>query len=233
MGKPLLALAISGWLAGVFGVLKRLGPIGLFLLGIADSSFLFLPFGNDLLLIALVSANRDSWIWLLYVVAAAAGSVVGALIVDLLMRKVGEEGLEHFVNERTVSRLRKKLEKHAGRAIFVATLMPPPFPFTAVVMSASALQAPRKTILASVFFGRLVRFTIEALLALWVGQRLLSWLDSDYLDYAVYGFLAIAAVGTTLTVRKWVTGRKQWRSGAKRSDDRGDEDEGSPDLEAA
>jgi len=213
MGKTLLAFAISGWMAGVFATLKRLGPIGVFLLGIADSSFLFLPFGNDLLLIALVSANRDSWIWILYVVLAAAGSVIGAFLVDVLMRKVGEEGLEYFVDERTIKRLRGKIEKHAGRAVFVATVMPPPFPFTAVVMSASALQAPRKTVLSAVFLGRLVRFTIEALLALWFGRQLLTWLDSDYVEYAMYAFLAIAVVGTALSIRKWVTGRKKWRSG--------------------
>ena len=34
---------------------------GLFLMSALDSSFLVLPFGNDLLLIALVSSNREGW----------------------------------------------------------------------------------------------------------------------------------------------------------------------------
>jgi len=47
-----------------------------------DSSFLVLPFGNDLLLIALVSSNRDSLIWIAYVIVSAVGSVVGVFFVD-------------------------------------------------------------------------------------------------------------------------------------------------------
>src|SRR5688572_166791 len=135
---------------------------GLFLMSALDSSFLVLPFGNDLLLIALVSSNRDSLIWIAYVLISAAGSVLGVFIIDLLMRKAGEKGLERFVSERKVERLKKKLENKAGVSVFVATLIPPPFPFTPVVMTASALQSPRRTMLAAVFVGRLIRFTAEA-----------------------------------------------------------------------
>ena len=87
----------GSWASTIFAFFRRLGAIGLFLLGILDSSFLFLPFGNDLLLIALVSSNRTSAIWILYVVASSLGSVLGVLIIDLIMRKTGEEGLEKFV----------------------------------------------------------------------------------------------------------------------------------------
>ena len=52
----------------------RLGIFGLFLLSALDSSFLVLPFGNDLLLIALVSRNRDSLVWIAYVLVSAIGS---------------------------------------------------------------------------------------------------------------------------------------------------------------
>jgi membrane protein YqaA with SNARE-associated domain len=195
----------------LFAFFRRLGVFGLFLLGIGDSSFLFFPFGNDLLLIALVSTGEGRWMWIPYVIAAACGSVVGVFLVDLVMRKVGEEGLENFVGERTLKRLRSKLENNAGRAIFVGTILPPPFPFTAVVMIASALQAPRSHILVAVFFGRLLRFTIEALLALWLGRRVIDYLNSDYVEYAVYAFIAIAVVGSVFTIRKWVRGRRSWR----------------------
>ena len=75
-----------------------------------DSSFLVLPFGNDLLLIALVSSNRNSWIWIGYVIVSALGSVVGVLIVDVIMRKAGEKGLERFVSAKRVEKLKQKLE---------------------------------------------------------------------------------------------------------------------------
>jgi len=61
----------------VLRTMLRLGMPGLFLMSALDSSFLVLPFGNDLLLIALVSSNRESLIWIAYVLISAVGSVVG------------------------------------------------------------------------------------------------------------------------------------------------------------
>lgn len=204
-------LFASSWASSIFAFFRRLGPLGLFLLGILDSSFLFLPFGNDLLLIAMVSSNRNSAVWILYVLLSSLGSVIGVFLIDLIMRKAGEEGLEKFVKPKKIERLKSKMEKHAGWAVFWATLIPPPFPFTAVVMTASALQSSRKNILIAVFFGRLLRFTIEALLAIFFGRQILKVLDSDVIDYFVYGFLIIAVVGSIFTVRKWLTGRKSSR----------------------
>src|SRR5262245_25371797 len=121
-----------------------------------DSSFLVLPFGNDLLLIALVSRNRTSVIWIAYVIASAIGSVIGVFIVDLLMRPAGEKGLERFVTRQKIGQVKAKLENKLGVTVFVATLIPPPFPFTPVVMTASALQFSRNKLFTAVFFGRLV-----------------------------------------------------------------------------
>lgn len=213
--KPVALLLAAGFATRAFEFLRRLGWIGLFLLGIGDSSFLFFPFGNDLLLIALVSTGDKTWTWIPYVIAAAAGSVVGVFLVDLVMRKVGEEGLDNFVSEKTVKRLKSKLEDHAGRAVFVGTILPPPFPFTAVVAMAAALQAPRSHILLAVFGGRLLRFTIEALLALWIGRQLMEYINSDYVAYFVYAFMGVAVVGSVFTIRKWVKNRRQWREKSK------------------
>jgi membrane protein YqaA with SNARE-associated domain len=169
-----------------------------------DSSFLVLPFGNDLLLIALVSSNRNSWIWIGYVIVSALGSVVGVLIVDLIMRKAGEKGLERFVSANRVEKLKQKLENKAGITVFIATLIPPPFPFTPVVMTASALQSPRGEMLIAVFLGRLVRFGIEAVLALYFGRQMIAFLNSDVVTYIVYALIGIAVVLSTLSLLRWI-----------------------------
>ena len=102
-----------------------MGVFGLFLMSALDSSFLVLPFGNDLLLIALVSRNRDSLIWIAYVLVSALGSVVGVFVIDLLMRKAGEKGLERFISAKKIEKLKAKLENKGGITVFVATLIPP------------------------------------------------------------------------------------------------------------
>ncbi len=201
----LVVLSFSGWILRFF---RRLGVFGLFLLSALDSSFLVLPFGNDLLLIALVSSNRDSPVWIAYVVVSAIGSLVGVFVVDLIMRKAGEKGLERFVSQRRIEKLKSKLENKAGITVFIATLIPPPFPFTPAVMTASALQTPRGKLLSAVFFGRLLRFGAEAVLALYFGRQVIAFINSDVVTYIVYGLIGIGVVLSTLSVLKWLKRNK-------------------------
>lgn len=182
----------------------RLGIFGLFLMSALDSSFLVLPFGNDLLLIALVSRNRESFIWIAYVFVSAIGSVAGVLFVDLIMRRAGEAGLERFVSRKRIEKLKAKLQNKTGITVFVATLIPPPFPFTPVVMTASALQSPRGELLIAVFLGRLLRFGIEAVLALYFGRHVIRFINSDVVTYIVYALIGIAVILSTLSLLRWL-----------------------------
>jgi len=204
MANALSSLLLVSTSTAVLRFFMRLGLPGLFLMSALDSSFLVLPFGNDLLLIALVSRQRDSWIWIAYVLVSAVGSVFGVFVLDLVMRRAGEKGLERFLSARKVERLKRKLENKAGVSVFVATLIPPPFPFTPVVMTASALQSPRGKMLAAVFVGRLIRFTAEAILALYFGRKLIAYINSDVLTYFVYGLIAVALVLSTLSLFRWL-----------------------------
>lgn len=201
MLKTLLIVSTTRWVLRFF---LRLGIFGLFLMSALDSSFLVLPFGNDLLLIALVSRNRESLIWIAYVIVSAIGSVVGVFFVDLVMRKAGETGLERFVSRKRIDKLKAKLENKGGITVFVATLIPPPFPFTPVVMTASALQSPRGKLLIAVFLGRLLRFGIEAVLALYFGRQLIALIDSDVVTYIVYALIGIAVILSTLSLLRWL-----------------------------
>ena len=203
----LLLIISSPWVRTGFAFFRRMGVLGLFLLGVCDSSFLFLPFSNDLLLIALVIRGRNSWQWVIYAFAAALGSVVGVTLVDMVMRKAGKEGLEKFVGPRRLERVQGKIESSGVWTVFLATLLPPPFPFTAAIAAASALQIARRKMLSVVFAGRLVRYTLVSLLALYFGRRLLRYIRSDYVDYFVYSLIVLAVIGTVLTVRKWLQTR--------------------------
>ena len=203
--RLLLLLSFSSSLYRFF---RRLGVFGLFLMSALDSSFLVLPFGNDLLLIALVSSNREGWGWIAYVLVSAIGSVVGVFVIDLLMRNAGEKGLERFISEKKVEKLKAKLENKMGITVFIATLIPPPFPFTPAVMTASALQCARGKLLGAVFLGRLVRFGVEAVLALYFGRQVIAFLNSDVVTYIVYGLIGIAVVLSTLSVLRWLKRNK-------------------------
>lgn len=207
MSTPHYILLFASWAFSIFRFFRRLGPWGLLILSALDSSFLVLPFGNDLLLIAFVSADTARFNSLLYVLMSALGSVLGVLLVDIPMRKAGEEGLRRFVRPKSIGRLKAKME-NGGWAIIIATLVPPPFPFTPVMMAASALQYPRRKLLSAVFVGRLVRFGLEAILAIYFGRKILAFINSRVLEYFVYLLIIIALAGSVLSVMKWLTRSK-------------------------
>jgi membrane protein YqaA with SNARE-associated domain len=203
-----LSTGIAGpWAYSFFRFFRRLGVPGLFLLGALDSSFLVLPFGNDLMLIVLISNNRTPLMAIAYVLASVGGSLVGVFVIDVLMRKTGEKGLERFVSKSKLDRLRSKLEVKGWLTVFIATVLPPPFPFTPVVMTASALQTSRRAIFTAVLVGRLIRFSVEAVLAIYFGRRVIAFLNSPAVEYFVYGLIGIAIVLSTLSVMKWLKAR--------------------------
>jgi len=165
-----------------------------------DSSPLFMPFGNDLLFIAMAARNHELMVY--YALMATAGSVLGCLVDDVLSRKGGEKGLEKRLSAKRFASIKKYTKKNAAWALGVACLMPPPFPFTAFVAGAAALQYPRKRLLLVVSLARLARFLIEGLLAIYLGRRLvLRFVRSPVIAYVVAGLIIVSIVGSILSIR--------------------------------
>lgn len=186
----------------VFAALLHLGAFGLVILGVLDSSFLFLPVGNDLLLVALVAEDHGHF--LVYVLAASLGSVVGVVLLDLVCRKGGEEGLKKMMKPRRLAYLKNKMQQHAGVALIIACLAPPPFPFTTVVAAASALQYPRLRLLGLVFGARAIRFCLVGLAAIWLNREILRIAGSSEFAWFMAGFSALCVLGSIISIVRWV-----------------------------
>lgn len=205
-----LLLAASSWARSLVDAFVRMGVFGPFVLEALDSSFFYVPLGNELLLFALIhKAGGPPWMWAAYALAGALGTVAGVLVLDLLMRRVGAEGIERLVPPKRFARLKSKLESHAGWVVFLASALPPPFPFRVTVMSASALQSPRARMFAAVFFGRALRFAAEALLILYFGRSFLRFMESPAFEYVVYGLALVAVAGSAFTAYKLFAGGRK------------------------
>lgn len=183
-------------------LLFRLGYFGPFLMGVLDSSFLFLPFGNDLLVAGLVARHHEGY--LLYVLSAACGATSGTFLLDLVARKAGEAGVQRVAGHSRFEYLKRKIGEKGGRAIVIGCLAPPPFPFTMVVATTSALGYPRKKLLALVAASRAVRFLILGYLAIRFGRQILSIANSQAFRWTMIAFVIVCAVGSTLSIAKWV-----------------------------
>jgi len=193
--------------AVVSALVIKTGGLGLLVLGILDSSFLFAPWGNDLMMVALTVRNPHAARMLYYAVMSTIGSVIGCLLLDLALRPLGEKGLEKHLSPRRLKRVQAKIGKNGGRAVAIASLVPPPFPFTAVVMAAAALQYPRKQLLAVVGVCRLVRFTLVGLLALSFGKSILKWSEGPLVQGFLVVLIIICTVGSVASVYGWIRRR--------------------------
>lgn len=190
--------------AGIFAFVLKFGGVGLLVIGILDSSFLFAPWGNDLLLVALTARRPELFRMLYYAMLSTAGSVLGCLLLDVTLRPLGAKGLEKHLSQKRLSRIRAKVGKKVGRALAVASLAPPPFPFTAFVMAASALQYPRDRLLLVIGVTRMVRFVLFGLLALRFGERILSWAQHPIVQTLLMILIVVSIIGSVISVYGWI-----------------------------
>ena len=172
---------------------------GAFVIAALDASMLFfLPFGVDAVVIYL-SARDEEGFWL-YPLMATAGSVVGAAGTFWIGRKIGEVGLERYVPERRLERMRCRVRDSGAIALAIPALMPPPFPLTPFILTCGALNVNPWRFFATFGVVRLLRFGAEALLALRYGRGILRVLQSDTFQMVVAGFIVIAIVGSIVSI---------------------------------
>jgi membrane protein YqaA with SNARE-associated domain len=195
---------VKGFAAGLFALTMKSGGVGLLVLGILDSSYLFLPWGNDLLVVAMTARHPELGRMLYYATMSAIGSTLGCLLIDVTLRPLGASGLERHVPKRRLERVRCKIEKNGGRALAVASLAPPPFPFTVFVMAAAALQYSRRRLLAIVAVTRMARFTVIGLLAIRFGKRILKWADNSVVQGFLIALIVVCIVGSIVSVYGWI-----------------------------
>ncbi len=190
------------FLAPFLHFLFHIGYFGPLVMGVLDSSFLILPFGNDLVVVGLVAQHHTGIVW--YVLSAAVGSTLGALLLALVSQKLGEDGLRKIAGDKRYEKLRRRIGNHSGVAVAIAGLAPPPFPFTTVIAAVSALDYPIWRTLLFNFLSRAVRFTILALLALKFGRQVLQIARSAPFEWTMAIFIGICLVASGFSIHHWL-----------------------------
>jgi membrane protein YqaA with SNARE-associated domain len=191
-----------GYVHHLYLILAHLGGFGLLILSLLDSSPLFVPFGNDLLMIAMTASQHGLIVY--YAVMATLGSVLGCLTVDVLSRKGGEKSFESIVPRRRFGYIKRRIKNNAAWTLTVASLLPPPFPFTVLVAGAAAFQYPRKKMLLVLGLSRFARFFIEGVLAIRFGRTLLRLARSPMTGYLIAGLIVFSVAGSVLAIRSWI-----------------------------
>jgi membrane protein YqaA with SNARE-associated domain len=161
----------------------------------------------DAVLITLVARHPDR-LWLC-VLSATLGSVAGATATFLLGRRLGDEGVRRFIDERRLAAFRARFSHRVAISTALAALVPPPFPFTAVLLTCGAIKARTSEVLAGLALARLVRFAVEAWLARHFGTHILRVMKTPAFRWAIGAFIALAIAGTAWSAWKVMrTGRR-------------------------
>jgi membrane protein YqaA with SNARE-associated domain len=180
--------------------LFRAGGLGLLTLGAFDSSPLVVPLGNDLLVLALSARYHDRMLY--YAVMATLGSLIGCLATVWISRKGGAQ-LTKVTSHERLGNIQKQVQKRAGWTLVVASLLPPPFPFTAIVAAAAAFKYPPNKLFSYVGVGRFARFLIEGALAIHYGRWIIRQARSPILEDVMIALIVISIVASVFTIYQW------------------------------
>jgi len=191
-----------GWLAGLFYFFVTRGAPGLFLLGVLDSSFLMLPFANDVAVILLASLHHAHL--LLYVLAAMLGSVAGCWIMYWVGHAGGENFIRAHVSPQRFKRLHDAVKRKGPVLLAVPALIPPPFPFSAFVLGAGALEVPQRPFLSMLAAMRFLRFLAEGLAALYFGRRIVAWMQTPFFQHFIQGLMVLAILASAYSIFRLV-----------------------------
>jgi membrane protein YqaA with SNARE-associated domain len=195
---------MKGLLAWVQGVALSLGGPGLFLLAFLDSSFLSFPEVTDLLIIWMTTRHKSLVVY--YATLSTLGSIAGCLVIYLIARKGGEAFLRKRFHERHVDRALETFRRYGLLAVIVPSLLPPPAPFKIFVLAAGVAEVRPLQFVTAIAIGRGLRYFGEGLLAVWYGERAVTYMH-DHARQVSLGLAVAILVGGI----GWVVWQKRKR----------------------
>jgi membrane protein YqaA with SNARE-associated domain len=190
--------------------IHRLGGPGLILLGLADNTpFVSAPPGSEDIFLIVLSARHHEW-WAYYAFMATVGEVLGGYLTYRLAKRGGQETLEKKIGKPRAERIYKLFEKRGFITVFTGSLLPPPFPFTSVLMAAGIMQYPHKEFLPALALGRGLRFFAVAYLGRSYGHQMIAFISQHYRPtmYVLIGLAVMAGIGA-LVYFKWYRPKAQ------------------------
>jgi membrane protein YqaA with SNARE-associated domain len=172
---------ITGWIytaaRALYDFAQGLGGPGLFLIALADSSFLSVPEGNDILIVVL--SIGQSWeVMLYYVAMTVVGSAIGCSMVYWLGSHGGRI-VENRLSPKRLDGIRHQYHRWGVWAIVIPAILPPPTPFKLFVLAAGIFNLPFARFVFAVSLGRSIRYLTWGVLAVLYGPWARQFLERN------------------------------------------------------
>ena len=166
------------------------GLLGLFLVAIVDSSFVPLPIPGltDIMIIIMAAQHHN---WLVLILVAAAGSLVGGYFSYQVGASGGMAFMQKRISARSFKLIREWMEHHNILSVALPALLPPPMPLAPFVLAAGVIKVSRKKFLTTFTISRVVRHSFAAWLGIHYGRSILRLWDRLSAQYATPILIAI------------------------------------------
>jgi membrane protein YqaA with SNARE-associated domain len=174
------------------------GP-AMILIGALDSSLLSLPEINDYLVV--IRCMEDHTAAFYFPLFAAAGSVLGCLLLYSIMRRGGQALLRRRFRAEHIERVERAYARYGVLTLAVPAILPPPMPFKIFVATAGALEYPRWRFVVTIMVARSVRYTVEGALAVFYGKEVLTFLHQHGLE--MLGWTAVVCLAGLACYLSW------------------------------
>jgi membrane protein YqaA with SNARE-associated domain len=184
--------AVVQWLETfIIGVPMYVAGPSMLVIGALDSSLLSLPEINDYLVVMRVANDHKAVLY--FPLFAAAGSVIGCLLLYSILRRGGQAVLRRRFRAEHIERVERAYARFGFLAIAVPAMLPPPMPFKIFVATAGTLEYPRWRFVLTVMIARSLRYYIEGLLAIFYGRQVIQFIKD-------YGFIILGVVLTVCAI---------------------------------
>jgi membrane protein YqaA with SNARE-associated domain len=179
------------WKIALLLFLKPLGFLGVGVLAIIDASSIAIPM--DLIIAGYVLSNR-TYFWV-YAIMGALGAAIGGLVPFYIGRAGGEYVLLKRVPRAKYDQMQARFDRHHWLAVLVPAAMPPPFPFKVFAFGAGVFEMRVAPYMVAVFAGRTVHYMVTALLVVYFGPQIMTWMGlHSMLLLTVFAALVMAYI---------------------------------------
>jgi membrane protein YqaA with SNARE-associated domain len=191
-----------GFLDRLNEYLLIMGIPGLLVISFLDSAGIPLPGGPDAVILVLAWQRPE--MAFLIALSATVGSMLGCLVLYGIGSKGGEKALSRFNPEKT-ARVKQKMRDNAVWAVIASVLAPPPFPTKIIILAAGVSHMGKIRFCASIFTGRIIRFSLIAFLAARYGDEAAQILKANYPSV----FLVLAGLIIVIFLIRYLRNRRK------------------------
>ncbi len=181
-----LLKTIGNW---IYSLAATMGGPGLLLVATADSSFVSIPEGNDLLIVIL-SIGKSWSVMAYYTTMTIIGSVIGCHLLFFSGRAGGRAFLEKRFHQGKIQRAELFIKRYGVWSVLIPSILPPPMPFKIFVLTAGVFQMQAWRFFIAVLLGRSIRYFMWGILAVIYGDRVRLFMIENI---KVVGILLLAA----------------------------------------